>query len=164
MVRQALSMVDPRGLELTLVGLNSGWAIEQLPEGFQTRDLGYVADRGALARMYAESDIFLVASPAENFPCVVLEAMASGCCVVATPSGGIVEQITDGQTGFLGSSISGETLGEALGRALKSRSDLREIGLRARRVVIEKFSEDQMIESHQRVYGEAGRRWGVSAW
>jgi glycosyltransferase involved in cell wall biosynthesis len=153
MVRQALSMVDPRGLELTLVGLNSDWAIEQLPEGFQTRDLGYVADRGTLARMYAESDIFLVASPAENFPCVVLEAMASGCCVVATPSGGIVEQITDGQTGFLGSSISGETLGEALGRALKSRSDLREIGLRARRVVIEKFSEDQMIESHQRVYG-----------
>jgi glycosyltransferase involved in cell wall biosynthesis len=133
--------------------LNSGWAIEQLPEGFQTRDLGYVADRGTLARMYAESDIFLVASPAENFPCVILEAMASGCCVVATPSGGIVEQITDGQTGFLGSSISGETLGEALGRALKSRSDLREIGLRARRVVIEKFSEDQMIESHQRVYG-----------
>jgi glycosyltransferase involved in cell wall biosynthesis len=154
MVRQALNTVDPKGLELTLVGLNSAWAIEQLREGFQTRDLGYVADRETLARLYAESDVFLVASPAENFPCVILEAMAAGCCVVATPSGGIVEQITEGQTGFLGSTISGEALAEALGRALKARADLREFGLRARRTVIEQFSEDQMIASHQRVYSE----------
>ena len=68
MVRQALNTVDPKGLELTFVGLHSGWAIEQLQAGFQTRDLGYVADRQTLARLYAESDIFLVASPAENFP------------------------------------------------------------------------------------------------
>jgi glycosyltransferase involved in cell wall biosynthesis len=152
MVREALYAVDPKGLELTLVGLNSSWAIQQLHSGFQTRDLGYVADRERLAQLYAESDIFLVASPAENFPCVILEAMASGCCVVATPSGGIVEQIADGQTGFLGSAISGEALAEALGRALKSRADLHDFGLRARREVVEKFSEDQMIESHQRVY------------
>jgi glycosyltransferase involved in cell wall biosynthesis len=68
MVRQALNTVDPKGLELTFVELHSGWAIEQLQAGFQTRDLGYVADRETLARLYAESDIFLVASPAENFP------------------------------------------------------------------------------------------------
>jgi glycosyltransferase involved in cell wall biosynthesis len=152
MVRQALDTVDPKGLQLTFVGLNSGWAIEQLPKKFQTRDLGYVGDREALARLYAESDIFLFASPAENFSCVILEAMASGCCVVATPSGGIVEQITDGQTGFLASAISGEALAEALSRALKARSDLREFGARARREVIEKFSEDQMVEAHQGLY------------
>ena len=88
--------------------------------------------------------------------------MASGCCVVATPSGGIVEQITDGQTGFLGSTISGEALAEALGRALMARADLRELGLRARREVIEKFSEDQMIESHLRVYSEVSVPVSVS--
>jgi glycosyltransferase involved in cell wall biosynthesis len=162
MVREALNSVDPKGWELTLVGLNSGWAIQHLHPGFQTRDLGYVSDRETLARLYAESDIFLVASPAENFPCVILEAMASGCCVVATPSGGIVEQITDGDTGFLGSAISGEALAEALGRALNSRADLREIGLRARREVIEKFSEDQMIASHRQVYGEVSVPVSVS--
>jgi glycosyltransferase involved in cell wall biosynthesis len=152
MVLQALNTVYPKGLQLTFVGLNSGWAIEQLQEGFQTRDLGYVADRETLAQLYAESDIFLFASAEENFPCVTVEAMASGCCVVATPCSGIVEQITDGQTGFLGSAITGEALAEALGRALKARADLRELGLRARREVIEKFSEDRMIEAHQRVY------------
>jgi glycosyltransferase involved in cell wall biosynthesis len=173
MVRQALNAVDPKGLELTLVGSNSGWAFEQLQRGFQSRDLGYVTDRKILARLYAESDIFLFASAEENFPCVIVEAMASGCCVVATPCSGVVEQITDGQTGFLGSAISGEALAEALGRALKVRADLRELGLQARSEVIEKFSEDQMIESHQRVYGEVsvpvsvsggrGKRIGVSA-
>jgi glycosyltransferase involved in cell wall biosynthesis len=152
MVREALKTADPKGLELTFVGLNSGWAIEQLPEGFRSRDLGYITDREALARLYAESDIFLFASPAENFPCVILEAMASGCCVVATPSGGIVEQIIDGQTGFLASAVSGEALAEALSRALQARGELRAFGMRARRVVIEKFSEDRMIEKHQKLY------------
>jgi glycosyltransferase involved in cell wall biosynthesis len=152
MVREALKTADPKGLELTFVGLNSGWAIAQLPEGFRTRDLGYITDRETLARLYAESDIFLFASPAENFPCVILEAMASGCCVVATPSGGIVEQITDGQTGFLASAVSGEALAEALARALQTRGELREFGVRARREVIAKFSEDRMIEEHQRLY------------
>jgi glycosyltransferase involved in cell wall biosynthesis len=152
MVLQALNHIDPKGIQLTFVGLNSGWAIEQLQEGFETRDLGYLTDRKRLAELYAESDIFPFASPAENFPCVILEAMASGCCVVATPSGGIVEQITDGQTGFLGSAVSGQALAEALCRALKARSELRDFGLRARTAVIDKFSEDSMIESHCRVY------------
>jgi glycosyltransferase involved in cell wall biosynthesis len=67
MVREALKTTDPQGLELTFVGLHSGWAIEQLPEGFRSRDLGYVGDRETLARLYAESDIFLFASAAEKF-------------------------------------------------------------------------------------------------
>ena len=154
MVREALKTTDPKGLELTFVGLNSDWAITQLPQGFRSRGLGYITDRETLARLYAESDIFLFASPAENFPCVILEAMASGCCVVATPSGGIVEQITDGQTGFLGSAVSGEALAEALSRALQARGELPEFGARARREVIEKFSEDRMIEEHRRLYNQ----------
>jgi glycosyltransferase involved in cell wall biosynthesis len=152
MVRHALSVIDPGEFELTFVGQNGGWAIEQLQPGFKARDLGYVADRKILARLYGESDILLFASPAENFPCVILEAMASGCCVVATPSGGVTEQITDGETGFLASAISGEALAEALIRAPKTRAELRDIGARARRSVIENFSEDRMIEAHRRVY------------
>lgn len=128
MVAEALKTADPKRLALTFVGFNSGWAVEQLPEGFRSRDLGYITDRETLARLYAESDIFLFASPAENFPCVILEAMASGCCVVATPSGGIVEQITEGETGFLAAAVSGEALAEALARALQARGELREFG------------------------------------
>jgi glycosyltransferase involved in cell wall biosynthesis len=105
----------------------SNWAIAQLQKGFRTRDLGYIAERNELAQLYGESHILLFASPAENFPCVVLEAMASGCCVVATLSGGVVEQLTEGETGFLASGISGCALADALDRAVSPsrRNDCR---------------------------------------
>jgi Glycosyltransferase len=151
-LQEALNLTNPKGLELTFVGLNSGWAIERLRAGFSVRDLGYITDREILARLYGESDIFLFASPAENFPCVILEAMASGCCVVATPSGGVVEQITDGENGFLAAAISGEALAAALARALELRKEISRLGQNARRTVIEKFSEDTMIDRHVRLY------------
>jgi glycosyltransferase involved in cell wall biosynthesis len=151
-LNQALSMVDPDGFDLTLVGVNSDWAIQQLKPGFRARDLGYITAQEALARLYAESDIFLFASPAENFPCVILEAMASGCCVVATPSGGVVEQIVDGENGVLAADISGQSLAAALERVLGAPKEMRGLGEKARRTVIEKFNEDVMIESHVRMY------------
>jgi glycosyltransferase involved in cell wall biosynthesis len=152
MVKEALHFARPTEFELTFAGLNSSWAVAQLRQGFRTRDLGYVADRDKLAQLYGESHIFLFASPAENFPCVVLEAMASGCCVVATPSGGVVEQITDGETGFLATGISGSALAAALDRPLRSPDNIATIGEKARLMVIENFSEDAMIEAHARLY------------
>jgi len=151
-VQEGLSLVESAEIELIFVGSNSGWAIAQLKKGYRTRDLGYIADRRRMAKLYGESHIFLFASPAENFPCVILEAMTSGCCVVATPSGGVVEQITDGENGFLAAEISGVALADALHRALRSRDEIFRIGENARQTVIEKFSEDAMIDGHMRLY------------
>jgi len=151
-VERALNLIKPADVELTFVGLNSTWAIDQLQSGFKTRDIGYVKDRITLARLYGESDVFLFASPEENSPCVILEAMASGCCVVATPSSGVVEQITNGENGLLAGDISGESLAGALDRALQSPEDISRLGQNARRSVIGRFSEDVMIEAHLRLY------------
>jgi glycosyltransferase involved in cell wall biosynthesis len=151
-VQEALNLVKPAEVDLTFVGSNSGWAIAQLKKGYRTRDLGYIADRKRISEVYGESHIFLFASPAENFPCVILEAMASGCCVVATPSGGVIEQITDGESGFLAAEISGSALANALDRALRLQDGVSMIGENARRTVIEKFSEDAMIDAHIRLY------------
>jgi glycosyltransferase involved in cell wall biosynthesis len=151
-VREALNLAEASEVDLTFVGSNSGWAIAQLKKGYRTRDLGYIADRKRMAQLYGKSHIFLFASPAENFPCVILEAMASGCCVVATPSGGVIEQITDGESGFLAAEISGSALANALDRALRLQDGVSMIGENARRTVIEKFSEDAMIDAHIRLY------------
>jgi glycosyltransferase involved in cell wall biosynthesis len=151
-LQEALNLMEPGEVELTFVGSNSSWATAQLKKGYRARDLGYISDRKRIAELYAESHIFLFASPAENFPCVILEAMASGCCVVATASGGVVEQVRDGENGFLAAEISGSALANALDRALCSRALIPMIGENARRTVIEKFSEDAMIEAHLRLY------------
>lgn len=152
MVQQALSVIDPNGVKLILAGQNSAAAASQLPPGFKCLDAGYIHDRSELAALYAMADIFLFASPAENFPCVILEAMASECCVVATPTGGVVEQIEDGQSGFLARSISGDSLGLALQDALADRSVCAEMGRAARRRVIGHFTESRMIGEHLKLY------------
>jgi glycosyltransferase involved in cell wall biosynthesis len=51
--------------------------------------LGHVADRVAYMDALASCDLFVFPSPAEGFPKVVLDAMAVGLPVLATPSGGL---------------------------------------------------------------------------
>jgi glycosyltransferase involved in cell wall biosynthesis len=49
--------------------------------------LGYVGDRATYMDALASCDLFVFPSPAEGFPKVVLDAMAAGLPVVATPIG-----------------------------------------------------------------------------
>ncbi len=65
------------------------------------RLLGPVSDED-LPRYYAASDVFVLPSKTgEGLPLVVLEALASGLPVIATRSGGHVEIIRDGETGYV---------------------------------------------------------------
>ncbi len=54
-----------------------------------------------MPRVYAGSDVFVLASENETFGQVFIEAMACGLSVIGTKVGGIPEIITDGQNGFL---------------------------------------------------------------
>lgn len=63
---------------------------------------------------YAAADIFLLPSRYDNFPNVVLEAMAMELPVVATRVGGVPSQVDDGVTGFLVPSDDDKTMAERL--------------------------------------------------
>ena len=156
----AVAKVAPSALQprLVLVGDNSGWAREQLP-GWPCESLGYISDRGTLARLYRSSDLYLYASPRENFPCVTLEAMAAACCVVATPTDGIVEQIEDGVSGVLASEISGPALGDALRRALGDATLRARTAETARERASRDFNQTLFIERHRQLYAEILQTW-----
>lgn len=51
--------------------------------------------------LYASFDILVLTSDAESFGRVLVEAMASGCPVIASRVGGVPEVVENGQTGFL---------------------------------------------------------------
>ncbi len=55
----------------------------------------------ALSRWYASADVFVFPSTSETFGNVVLEAAASGLPSVVANSGGVVNLVKNGRTGFL---------------------------------------------------------------
>lgn len=59
---------------------------------------GFVAD---MRDVYWASDIVILPSRNEGFALVVAEAMACGCAAIRTPSGGVTDQIVEGETGFV---------------------------------------------------------------
>lgn len=52
-------------------------------------------------QIYCRSQVWVMASQSEGFSMPVLEAMACGCCVVATDCGGTRDMIINGENGFL---------------------------------------------------------------
>jgi glycosyltransferase involved in cell wall biosynthesis len=77
------------------------------PEGAMVREAlpfathyGFI-DRGRLADLYADSDLFVFTSPTETCGLVVLEAMASGLPVVTSDQGGVLENVRDGLNGLM---------------------------------------------------------------
>lgn len=61
---------------------------------------GWVS-QGELVRVLDDHGIFLMPSLFEGFGKLFLEAMARGCCVVGTPTGGMKDIIEDGRNGLL---------------------------------------------------------------
>jgi glycosyltransferase involved in cell wall biosynthesis len=88
-----------------------------------------------LASAYASADLFVLPSKTETLGLVLLEAMASGCPVVACRAGGVPDAVQDGVTGLLFEPADPHGLVNAVKRALASHSDLDAIRVRARQDV-----------------------------
>lgn len=54
-----------------------------------------------VARLLSEADILTLPSFVENQPISIIEGMAAGLAVVATPVGAVEDIVSDGETGFL---------------------------------------------------------------
>jgi phosphatidylinositol alpha 1,6-mannosyltransferase len=62
--------------------------------------LGLLERRSQLPDVYANADAFVFASVTETLGLVVLEAMASGLPVIASPVGGVRDHLVDGENGM----------------------------------------------------------------
>ncbi|HEX3987546.1 MAG TPA: glycosyltransferase [Acidobacteriaceae bacterium] len=89
----------------------------------------------ALAAAFASSDLFVMPSETETLGLVLMEAMASGCSVVACRAGGIPDAVDDGVTGFLyepGIESGESSLVETVRRVLANPAERDTVRTRAR--------------------------------
>lgn len=92
-----------------------------------------MSPHGEIPKFLAAADVFVLPSLSEGFPLVILEALASGVPVVATPVGGIPDVLTSGSNALLVEPGNVDELAEAITRILSDdtlRQNLINNGLR----------------------------------
>ena len=151
---RSLSPNEMKEVQVVLIGGAADWARSELPEELDCVVAGYVVgDR--LNAFYKAADYFLFASAGENFPCVILEAMAAGCAVVSTPTQGVTEQIVSGRDGWLSAAITGDALAMTLRDALAAGEAKRaEVAAAGRTRALGEFSEETMFDAYEALYRE----------
>ncbi len=91
-----------------------------------------------IAKLYADSPLFILPSLQETLPVSVAEAMARGRIVIASDVGGIREMFTNGVSGFLFRRNDLDHLTRVL-RTVFGRNGDNSIGKRAREEAVQKF-------------------------
>lgn len=111
--------------------------------------LGFVSDE-RLPDLYRAADLFVLpSSSGEGMPLVILESFASGVPCVATRSGGQVELIREGETGWLVPPSDPSALAEAIRRA--AAADLPAMGRAALAVAAKMDWERQVTRLEERL-------------
>ncbi|MFC2036604.1 glycosyltransferase family 4 protein [Chloroflexota bacterium] len=114
----------------------------------------FLGFRDDMATLLAQADVFLLTSRRESFGIVILEAMAAGCPVVSTRSGGPQTILTHGVDGLLAEVGDVSGLAAHVDRLLRE-DDLRRLLVRnARQTLLERYSIDVAVARLAEVYGE----------
>lgn len=128
---------------------------ERLGIAEAVRFTGWVGPSGKRALLEAAA-VFALPSYEEAMPISLLEAMAAGVPVVASPQGGIPEAVVDGVSGFLAGAGNVATLERLLRRLLTERDLSARIGAAARESARLRFAPERVIPRLEEIYAAAG--------
>ncbi len=104
------------------------------------------------------ASLFVRPSYLEGMPLTVLEAMASGLPVVATPAGGTPEILHDGLQGYLVPVGDEDKLSEAIIRVLDDPGRAAEMGRSGRHLIESGYTWEAVVERTEQVYLAALKR------
>lgn len=144
------------GMKLAIVG--SGPCLPQLQDRAQM--LGILPDcvfqpaTPRVAEWLQGIDIFVLPSLSEAFSNSLMEAMACGCCVAASRTGGNPELVSPGKTGMLFEPRDAAGLAEMLARLVRNPALRGALAANAARLTHERFS----METSARAMGEIYER------
>jgi glycosyltransferase involved in cell wall biosynthesis len=114
-------------------------------------------DDAALRGAYVTADAVLVATRADNYPVVTLEALACGVPVVGAAVGGVVEQIEPGVTGWLTRAGDAEAMGTRAATLLGDDAGRRAMSVAARAWAERHADQRTMASSYAQWFVEVVR-------
>jgi glycosyltransferase involved in cell wall biosynthesis len=108
--------------------------------------------RRDLPRIYADLDVLVISSDNEGTPVSAIEAMASGCPVVATRVGGLPDLITDKESGFLVRRGDADGIASAVVNLLQHPEMGKGVALNAMTAAQSRFALKRLIADMDRLY------------
>jgi len=113
----------------------------------------FVGHEPNIVNFMAALDVLVLPSVQdEDFPNVVLEAMALGKPVIATRIAGIPEQVVDGECGILVEPRDVSGLADALGRMLDEPAPRNAMGIAAVKRFEESFTDSVSLKKYRNMY------------
>ena len=115
---------------------------------------GYLDDPEDIPGWYRSLSVVVCASRKEGFGLTCLEAMASGCPVVATRAGAWPQIVSDGEDGYVVPCEDTDALSEAIMKITQDPERVYEMGLKANDKVNRQYRIQNEAAGIQRVYDE----------
>ncbi|HND49813.1 MAG TPA: glycosyltransferase family 4 protein [Anaerolineales bacterium] len=109
-----------------------------------------------LPAYYSLMDVFVHPSLRDGMPNAVLEAMACGVPVIATPVGGVLDVLNDGVNGFLVDVNDAPQLAEKIAKTLKPLKELESVRRSARETVLHHCTLEKELQANLKIYANLG--------
>jgi glycosyltransferase involved in cell wall biosynthesis len=166
-VLRSFKLLRDRGIDACLCMVGDGPEREQVEQ--LASELGIVRDclfpgyQEEIGPFFGAFDVFVLPSANEGTPVTAIEALASGCPVVATRVGGVPDVVRDGEDGFLVEPGDVDRLASRLAM-LASDADLRaRLGGAGRERVVSRYGVGRLIDDVDGLYRELLARKGAAA-
>jgi glycosyltransferase involved in cell wall biosynthesis len=114
-----------------------------------------------LPAVYADLDATVISSHNEGTPACLIEAMASGCPVMATHVGGVPDMIEPGVTGQLIPAGDANALAAGIVNLVKEPEQARRMADQARGEALARYDEQRLVTDMERLYGQLAREGGL---
>lgn len=117
-----------------------------------SKNIEFVGAQKDVKKFYQEADVMIMSSKAEAFGRTTVEAMMSGCAVIATDAGANREILNDGQCGILYTQGNCEELAEKMKLLIDDRRLLCEVAEKGQKYAMKNFTAKKNAESIISVY------------